>query len=157
MKIYSLHYEIKIDRPLQEVFTFFSRPENLARITPPSLGFVILTPQPIEMREGTRIQYSIRLLGIRAGWTSLITGYDPPHRFVDEQVHGPYSSWRHTHSFKETQDSTLVMDDVQYAVPFGYIGRFIHLLFIRRQLEKIFSYRAEVLAQVLHHGQTTAC
>jgi len=152
MKIYTLHYEIQIDRPLQEVFTFFSRPENLARITPRSLGFVILTPEPIEMREGTRIQYSIKLLGIRAGWTSLITGYDPPHRFVDEQVHGPYCSWRHEHSFKEVQAGTLVTDDVQYAVPLGYIGRLTHLLFIRRQLEMIFSYRAKVLAQIFHQA-----
>ena len=145
MKIFTLKYEQHISRPLEEVFTFFSRPENLADITPTALGFIILTPSPIEMRPGVLISYMIRIFGIRVRWVSIITSYDPPMRFIDEQLRGPYSFWHHTHTFKEHEGGTLITDEVKYAVPFGILGRIVRRLFVRRQLDKIFSYRTIVI------------
>ncbi|MBI5020580.1 MAG: SRPBCC family protein [Ignavibacteriales bacterium] len=148
MKIFTLKYEQYISRPRNEIFTFFSRPENLAHITPTALGFIILTPSPIEMRPGVLISYMIRIFGIRVRWISIITSYDPPMRFVDEQLRGPYSFWHHTHTFKEHQGGTLITDEVKYAVPFGILGRVVRRIIIRRQLDKIFSYRAEVIREI---------
>lgn len=148
MKIYTLHVEQIVPQPLDEVFSFFSRPENLAEITPASMGFVIITPSPIEMKSGALISYTIRLLFTRVRWTSLITLYEPPHKFVDEQLRGPYSFWHHTHTFSKTAEGTLIVDDVRYAIPLSFIGRVVHSLFIRRQLRRIFTYRAEAVGRV---------
>src|SRR4051812_37353542 len=90
MKKYTLKREQLVDGSIQDVFAFFQKPENLAKLTPPSLRFSIQNAQPVEMKNGTRIDYRIRLFGLPVGWTSLICEYDPPNRFVDEQVRGPY-------------------------------------------------------------------
>lgn len=148
MRIFQLRREQIIPQPLVHVFAFFERPENLARITPPWLDFRILTPSPILMKRGTTIEYSIRVLGVKARWTSRITMYEPPHAFVDEQIEGPYSFWHHTHRFLEDASGTKVIDDVRYALPLGVLGVFVHRLMVKRQLEAIFTYRASVLAQL---------
>ncbi len=142
MKRYRLHREQIIDRPRAEVFAFFEKPENLAKITPPSMRFKILTPGPVHMSSGALIDYTIRIFGIRRRWTTRITEYDPPRKFIDVQLRGPYVFWRHTHRFDETADGTRVVDGVEYIVPYGLLGDLIHALFIRRQLNRIFDYRA---------------
>jgi len=151
MKIYTLKYEQYIDRPIGEVFDFFSRPENLARITPAALGFIILTPSPIDMQVGTLVSYMIRLFGFRVRWTSIITTYIPPVKFVDEQLKGPYSFWHHTHMFYKRNGGTLIVDEVRYAIPFGLLGEIVRRFFVRRQLDKIFSYRAEIIGKIFHN------
>ena len=145
MKLYSFHREQLIDRPRTEVFKFFERPENLSIITPPELGFVILTPSPIEMHSGTMIDYSVRILGIRRHWTTLITDYRPPEMFVDVQLKGPYTFWHHTHKFVEKDSGTLIIDDVRYVMPLGPLGGLIRQIVVKRQLEKIFTFRAGVI------------
>jgi len=145
MKTYFLHKEQRINRPLKEVFPFFERPENLAKITPPSLGFVVLTPSPIEMKAGAVIDYRISVNGIPMKWRSLISAYEPPAMFVDEQVKGPYALWHHTHTFREADGGTVIEDAVRYALPFGPLGRIAHALFVRRRLEAIFAYRTKVI------------
>jgi ligand-binding SRPBCC domain-containing protein len=145
MKVYTLKKEQIVPRPLDEVFAFFERPENLARITPPWLGFRILTPSPIVMERGAKFEYTVRVMGIRVGWKSLISDYQPPHRFVDEQTKGPYVYWHHTHTFLQVDGGTLIGDEVRYAMPFGIIGTLAGRLAVRRQLEEIFSYRAQVI------------
>lgn len=147
MKIHHLHKEQLIKRPIDEVFAFFEKPENLAKITPPSLGFEILTPSPINMQVGTLIDYTIRVAGIRVRWTTLITAHDPPRKFVDQQLKGPYSFWHHSHTFKETPEGTLIIDDVRYALPFGFLGNLAHLLKVKSDLEKIFTHRARIIEQ----------
>jgi len=137
---------MQVNLPIREVFAFFERPENLARITPPQLGFEILTPSPVEMRAGTQIDYKIRVAGIPLRWTTLITHYNPPHEFVDEQLKGPYSFWRHTHTFREIDAGTLLIDDIEYSLPLGVLGQLVHALKVRQDLEKIFSYRSRVIA-----------
>lgn len=114
MRTHTLFQQQLVRTPIAQVFEFFSRPENLERLTPPDLGFRILTPSPIAMKEGAVIDYTIRIAGLPLRWTTLITLYEPPHRFVDLQLKGPYSYWHHTHTFAETPDGTLLTDDVRY-------------------------------------------
>ena len=148
MKIYTLRKEQFIARPLEEVFAFFSQPENLERITPKKLGFNIITPKPIEMRAGALIDYTVRTLGVPLRWTTLIAEYDPPRKFVDAQLRGPYSFWHHTHRFEAVEGGTLIMDEVRYGLPFGPLGRLAHALVVRRELEKIFGYRERVIGEI---------
>jgi ligand-binding SRPBCC domain-containing protein len=148
MKIYTLHREQIVRQPLPRVFEFFSRPENLARITPPAMGFVILTPPPITMEVGTVIDYRLRVAGIPLRWQSLISKYSPPHQFVDEQAVGPYRCWQHRHSFEEMDASCLIVDEVKYALPLGVIGRFAHWLFVGRSLERIFAFRKTAIEKI---------
>lgn len=137
--------EISLPRPVEEVFRFFADAANLERLTPPWLAFRILTPQPIAMREGTRIDYRLSLHGLPLRWTSEITAWEPPHRFVDEQRRGPYRKWVHEHRFEESAGGTLVRDRVRYAVPGGYL---VDRLLVRRDLHKIFSYRHQRLREL---------
>ena len=133
---------------LAQVAEFFAQPENLARLTPDWLGFRILTPSPITMREGALIDYEIRLGPLPMRWRTLITSYDPPHGFVDEQLSGPYSFWHHTHTFTTVPDGTLIRDRVRYLLPFGVLGSLVQKLVVRRQLAGIFRHRARAITNV---------
>jgi len=96
------------------VFPFFAEARNLETLTPPWLKFEVLTPAPIVMRPGTLIDYRIRVHGLPIRWRTEITAWDPPHRFVDVQLHGPYTLWHHTHTFEERDGGTLCLDHVRY-------------------------------------------
>lgn len=139
-----------VKQPVEVVFPFFERPENLAQITPPELGFELLTPSPVPMRMGTWIDYKIRLLGIPVRWTSYIAHYDPPRSFVDVQVRGPYSFWYHTHRFEPYEGGTMITDEVLYELPLGPVGELIHRLWVRRKLRFIFDYRQRRLAALFN-------
>ncbi|MCG3176644.1 MAG: hypothetical protein MOGMAGMI_01602 [Candidatus Omnitrophica bacterium] len=145
MKLHQLERAQTVPASLERVFAFFKRPENLERLTPSGLGFRILTPRPIVMREGALIDYTIRLSGLPVRWTTLITRYEPPLRFVDEQLRGPYAYWHHTHEFREVAGGTEVSDRVVYALPLGALGGLLHRLYVRQELERIFGYRAEAI------------
>ncbi len=145
MKLHLFESEQWINRSLEHVFPFFEKPENLARITPPSLGFKILTPGPIEMRQGALIDYTVKVMGIQTRWTTLITDYDPPRRFVDVQLRGPYSFWHHTHFFDEIDGATRMKDEVRYGMPFGPLGEVVRMLHVERQIQNIFDYRLKVI------------
>jgi ligand-binding SRPBCC domain-containing protein len=136
---------IQLPRPIAEVFGFFADARNLQTLTPPWLHFEILTPGSIEMAKGTRIDYRLSLHGIPLRWTSDITAWEPLHRFVDEQVRGPYRVWIHEHTFEERPGGTLVRDDVRYAVLGGAL---INRLFVRPDLRKIFDYRHSRLREI---------
>ncbi len=138
MKLYTLDQEQWIPQPLAVVFSFFSTPANLDAITPDWVGFKILTPEPIEMRAGTLIDYRIKIHGIPMRWRTLISAWEPPLRFVDEQLVGPYRKWVHTHSFEERDGGTLCRDHVEYAVPGGAL---VHSLFVKPDVTRIFAHR----------------
>jgi len=134
----------RIPRPLAEVFPFFSDASNLARITPPSMGFQITSAQPLEMRRNLMIEYRLRILGIPLRWSSLISEWSPPHRFVDEQVTGPYARWTHLHEFTAEGDTTVMRDKVLYRMPFGLLGN-LALPLVKMQLRHIFDYRESAI------------
>jgi ligand-binding SRPBCC domain-containing protein len=141
----------RVGVPRGELFPFFADAGNLARLTPPELGFDILTPQPIAMRAGTLIDYRIRLWGIPMSWRTEITTWKPPIEFIDTQLQGPYAEWVHRHRFiAVTEDSTLVEDYVQFQLPMGRLGA-IAAPIVRRQLRRIFDYRRGAIAR-LNHG-----
>jgi ligand-binding SRPBCC domain-containing protein len=136
-------------RPLDEVFAFFADASNLEAITPPFLRFRILTPVPVAMAPGARIEYALSLFRVPLRWTTRITVWEPGVRFVDEQESGPYAVWRHTHLFERDGGATVVRDVVEYALPFGPVGRLARALFVARTLERIFDYRREAIRRRL--------
>ena len=144
--MYFLKRQQIVDKPLDEVFDFFAKPENLAKITPSSLGFKMLSPSPVVMKEGALIDYTIKLMGIPIRWTTLITLFDPPNKFIDQQIRGPYSFWHHTHTFSKVDSGTSISDEVQYLLPLGIFGNIAHGLWVKRQLKRIFAYRAEIVS-----------
>ncbi len=155
MKTYILKRRQVIAKPIRDVFHFFGKPENLEEITPGSVGFNILTPRPIIMKAGTVLDYTIRILGLPIRWTTLISSYDPPNGFSDVALRGPYSFWHHTHTFERAAQGTTMTDEVHYALPFGFLGRIVHALWVRRQLNYIFDYRANVIGKLLEEGGAT--
>jgi ligand-binding SRPBCC domain-containing protein len=126
------------------VFDFFADAFRLEAITPPWLHFRVLTPRPIKMGVGLRIDYRLRLHGWPIRWQSQISTWNPPYEFVDEQVRGPYRYWHHRHAFEEVAEGTLVRDEVHYAVP---LGRIMHPLLVRRDLIRIFEFRGEAIGR----------
>ena len=137
-----------VPRPRNEVFAFFAEARNLEMLTPAFLNFRILTPLPLDMHSGTLIDYQIRLGGIPMRWRTRIETFEPPARFVDVQLSGPYRYWRHTHEFHDAPGGTWVIDRVTYALPFGFLGALAHWLFVRRALGRIFEYRQQRLAEI---------
>jgi ligand-binding SRPBCC domain-containing protein len=127
-----------------QVFAFFAEAANLARITPPELGFEIVTPQPIHLREGVCIEYRLHLFGIPFFWHTEIQCWNPPKAFVDVQRRGPYKHWVHTHRFREEHGATIIEDEVQYALPYAPLGELVYPL-VRLQLHRIFRYRQRAI------------
>jgi len=138
-------------RPIEEVFGFFSDPGNLAAITPARLRFRIVEQPDGPLFEGAEIEYRIRVRGFPLSWRSRITAWDPPHRFVDEQVRGPYRFWIHEHLFEREAGGTIVRDRVRYGVPGGGL---VDRLLVRPDLERIFDFRRDRLAVLLGSDQT---
>jgi ligand-binding SRPBCC domain-containing protein len=149
VNVHRLQREQYVARPLGDVFDFFAEAHNLERITPPWLSFTVLTPDPIEMRVGALIDYRLRVHGIPLRWTSRIEDWEPGRSFVDHQLRGPYGLWHHRHTFAEAGEGTVVGDEVDYAMPFGALGDLAHPLFVRRDLERIFTYRHEAVPRLL--------
>lgn len=147
---------MRVERPLAEVFAFFADAANLEAITPAFLRFRILTPQPVELRVGARIEYALSLFGVPLRWRTRITDWTPGVRFVDEQESGPYAVWRHTHAFEADGDATIVRDVVEYVEPLGPLGRVAHALFVRRALERIFDFRRDAIGRLLPAPGTAA-
>ena len=132
---------------MEEVFAFFSDANNLEAITPKQLHFHTLTPGPIQLKAGARIDYQLKLYGVRVKWATLIESWEPPRQFVDVQLRGPYRLWHHTHRFAREGAGTRIFDDVEYELPFGPLGRAVEALWARREIGKIFNYRTGVIAR----------
>jgi ligand-binding SRPBCC domain-containing protein len=142
---FRLESTMRIAAGIERVFSFFADAGNLERITPSQLRFKVLTPQPIDMEKGSLIDYQLRLHGIPMRWQSAITAWEPPHRFIDEQRRGPYRRWIYEHRFAGNDQETTVTDVVDYSI-LG--GRLVHSLFVRRDLERIFSSREAKLSEI---------
>lgn len=148
-----LHVEQSLPAPVTEVFDFFADAFQLEAITPSWLRFQIVTAGPIVMRPGLLIDYRLRLHGWPIAWRSEISVWDPPRRFVDRQLRGPYRLWHHEHTFAEQNGRTLVVDHIHYRVPGG---RLINAWLVEPDLRRIFEFRQEVLRQRFDPGEKPA-
>lgn len=151
--IRNLTQECFIKHPVEAVFDFFSKAENLNLITPPELHFKILTSLPVEMKKGALIDYKIKLNGIPFKWRTEITAWEPPFRFVDEQIKGPYKVWIHEHTFTQTPEGAIIKDSVDYIPKGGIFEPIIHSLLVRKKLEHIFDYRQNKLSLIFANGK----
>jgi ligand-binding SRPBCC domain-containing protein len=156
-RIHLLERTQRIDRPLAGVFPFYADAGNLERITPPWLGFEMITPTPIAMGAGALIEYKLHLHRVPIRWRTRIESWDPPRRFVDAQLRGPYVLWHHTHTFRDDgAGGTILGDRVRYALPCGPFGEIAHALFVRRDLERIFDFRRDSVAAAFASLDSTA-
>ena len=148
MRTHLLEREQLLARPLEEVFRFFSEASNLALLTPPSMHFRLITAQPVQMRDGTLIEYRLRVHGMPIRWVSRIEDWEEGVGFADRQVKGPYRHWLHRHGFEATEDGTRIVDRVEYALPFGVLG-LLGVPLVRRELDAIFAYRRAAVVRLL--------
>jgi ligand-binding SRPBCC domain-containing protein len=149
-RVHILQRRQRVELPIAEAFAFYGDAHNLARITPPWLGFEVKTPRPIEMEVGTLIEYRLRLHRVPVRWQTRIEVWEPPRRFVDAQIKGPYALWEHTHTFEEDgPGATIIEDRVRYSIPFGPLGELADRLLVRRDLRQIFDYRRDAVAREL--------
>ena len=139
---------MKLPLAIERVFDFFGDAANLERITPPELCFRTITAQPIRIAEGSIIDFRLRWCGVPFGWQTRISLWEPPYRFVDEQLRGPYRLWVHSHQFNETDGGTTITDEIQYALPLWPIGELFYP-FIAWQLQRIFQFRQEATRSIL--------
>jgi len=142
---YRLTARMTVDLPREEVFEFFADANQLETITPEWLNFEVLTPRPILMRAGLLLDYRIRLHWVPIKWRTEISAWNPPFRFVDQQLKGPYKRWHHEHTFEEVDGKTIVFDNVHY-IPRG--GSLIHRFMVKPDLEKIFRFRHDRLTEI---------
>ncbi len=148
MKPHKIVRKTIIKKPLEEVFQFFSKAENLNLLTPPELEFKILTPLPIKMKAGALIDYRIKLNGIPFNWKTEICEWKENECFVDQQIKGPYRIWHHTHSFRAVEAGTEMTDEVKYLSPGWFLEPIIQALFIKNKVEGIFDYRNAKLKEI---------
>ncbi|MFS8083504.1 MAG: SRPBCC family protein [Ginsengibacter sp.] len=144
---YNFHAEQFLNVSLEEAWQFFSSAKNLEVITPPELGFKIISlPEAGEIYEGMLIDYTVRpVLGIPLHWKTEIAKVQKPYVFMDKQLKGPYKVWEHTHTFEEKDNGVLMRDHVRYVLPLGFLGRIAHYLLVKKKLNEIFEFREKVL------------
>ncbi len=151
--MYRLKREQLVRTDLQTCWDFFSSPQNLAVITPEKLRFTVLSEQPARMYEGLMIAYTVSpVLGIPLGWITEIKTVKEGLFFVDEQRKGPYRIWHHEHHFEAVEGGVLMTDIVSYTLPLGFLGKFAHWLFVRKQLEAIFEYRFRKVEELFNRS-----
>ena len=144
-KYYRLYRKTKLPVSIEEAWDFFSSPKNLKAITPPYLGFEVTSDNHDKMYPGMIITYIVKpVLSIPLKWMTEITQVRDLEFFIDEQRIGPYKLWHHQHIFTQTDNGVVMEDIIHYSLPMWIFGQFAHWLFVRKQLESIFDYRAEV-------------
>jgi ligand-binding SRPBCC domain-containing protein len=144
MSIHTIQREQFIPSPIEEVFSFFADTENLETITPAWLNFRILTA-PQELRAGAHLDYRLKWHGVPLQWRTEILTWKPPFAFTDVQLRGPYRLWHHVHTFVVESNGTRMIDLVSYQLPLGAIGEAAHFLLVRRDLQRIFDFRRDVI------------
>ena len=150
MQVYTFKRVQTIPASIEQTWNFFSRPQNLQKITPLHLKFKILTRlEDRNVTKGQVIQYTVRpFFNIPLRWTTIITEVRDKILFIDEQSKGPFAYWRHEHHFKEINGATEMTDIVQYKMPLGIIGALTHRLLVKKTLKKIFDYRETTITKL---------
>jgi len=147
MRIHLLERSQRVGVPAERAFSFYADVANLEPLTPPWLHFQLLDVRSPTLESGALLDYRLRLHGVPIRWRTRIETWDPPHRFLDTQVRGPYALWEHAHEFEPDGDgATVIHDRVRYGIPLGPIGAAAHRLFDRRDLERIFDFRRDATA-----------
>ncbi len=150
MREHILQRSQRVPVPAERAFDFYADAVNLEPMTPPWLHFRVTTPGPIAMGAGTLLDYRLRLHGFPIRWQTRIETWEPPLRFTETQLRGPYSLWEHTHVFEpDSERACTIHDRVRYAIPYGPLGELAHSLFVRRDLERVFDYRGEAVSKRL--------
>jgi ligand-binding SRPBCC domain-containing protein len=152
MKIYHFQTQLWLPHRREKIFEFFSDPRNLERLTPAWLRFELVGISPTTQQWGTLIDYRLRIRGIPVRWQSEISVWDPPRRFVDKQIRGPYRLWVHEHMFSEDAGGTRVADHVRYSVPGGSI---VQKWLVAPDLQRIFRHRHGVLRAIFNPRDET--
>lgn len=148
MKLHQLSQTQELKTNLEDTWKFFSNPYNLEKITPNDMHFKIMSSPPETIYSGLIIEYQITLPpGIPISWVTEIKHVQEPYLFIDEQRFGPYRFWYHEHRFQSSASGTLMQDTVNYQLPFGWLGKLAHSLFVNRQLQHIFDFRHHYLEQ----------
>lgn len=146
MKLHVLEREQRLPIGIGQAWEFFSDAANLARITPPGMGFRVTSPPRGRMHAGMIISYVVRpLAGVPVTWVTEITHVDEPRLFVDEQRFGPYRFWHHQHHFREVDGGVEVRDLVHYALPPG--GGLLRRVLVEPRLNEIFDHRRRILEE----------
>ena len=148
MADYILESRVWLARARPDVFAFFAAAENLVRLTPPSFHLAIVSGPPA-LSTGAVLDLRLSWLGVPVRWRTFIREWDPPYRFVDVQVRGPYARWEHRHRFLEERGGTWVEDRVTYRLPLGPLGRVAHTLLVRRQIAAMWRYRTRQLGALV--------
>ncbi len=146
--MHTFHRSQVVPCPVDRVFAFFADAGNLEALTPPWLRFRMLTPLPIEMRAGAIIDYRLTVHGLPITWKTEILEWEPNRGFLDIQRSGPYRTWAHTHRFVPGNGGTTVTDHVEYELPLGPLGRVANGLVVRHDLDRIFGYRRQRIAEI---------
>ena len=141
-----------VNAGIERCFAFFADAGNLEAITPPFVRLRVVGSMPIAIAEGTVIDYRLSLMGLPLRWRSRIEDWRPGHGFTDVQLHGPYATWIHRHSFASADGGTWVVDEVEYALPMAPWSDPVHALFVRPRLRDIFQYRRQALGRLLARG-----
>lgn len=148
--MYTLYKETFVETNMEEAWDFISRPSNLNLITPDDMAFEIISELPEEMTEGLLVQYNVKIpLFGKQPWLSELKHIVPGESFVDEQKIGPYTFWYHYHEIRPERDGVVFIDRVTYKVPYALLGKLVHLLFIRKMLERIFQFREQRFHELL--------
>lgn len=151
MKVYKKETVQHVHASLDECWDFFSSPNNLQKITPTDMGFVITDYDGKSMYAGQIIQYKVSpLLGINLSWMTVITQVVDKSYFIDEQRFGPYSLWHHKHFFEATDKGTKMTDVVHYALPLGFLGRIMNTLIVKNKLKAIFDFREKKVNEMFN-------
>jgi len=153
MRVKKKQWKQQLPQPLDIIWDFFSRPENLNDMTPGNVSFEILSDVAgLNMYEGMIIAYRISPFGgIKMNWVTEITHINEKAFFVDEQRFGPYAMWHHEHHFEEVDGGTLMTDLLHYKVPYGPIGTLADRLFVSSMVDEIFSFRQKAMIEQFGH------
>ncbi|MDQ3633797.1 MAG: SRPBCC family protein [Acidobacteriota bacterium] len=144
---------LSLNLPIEKTFEFFADAGNLEKITPPELNFQITTPQPIDLKKGSLIDYKLKLRGIPITWQTIISEWNPPYAFTDEALKSPYKQWIHRHTFTENENGgTDIKDKVRYRLPLEPFGDIMHW-YVRKELDYIFDFRHKAVAEILINGE----
>src|SRR5699024_12471365 len=127
LKVYQMSRNQLLHVSLDDVWSFFTDPDNLQKLTPPKMRMEVIGKHPSELYAGMVATYKVRpAFKLPITWVTEITHVLPKEYFVDEQRPGPSKSWHHEHRCKQTEDEGEITDLVHYAMPFTGIGKLVH-------------------------------